>query len=84
MTMGGVTVQNDPSHKSRGEDSIIAWTWKAFVDDPSDPEILLRMPMTKVHCLVLEREREREGERERDRDRDRDRDREYNKVQVCF
>ena len=46
-----MTVQADPSHKSRGEDSIIAWTWKAFVDDPSDPEILLRLPMTKVRRL---------------------------------
>ena len=35
--------------KNRSEDAIIAWTWKSFVDNNgSDPEILLRMPMTKV------------------------------------
>ena len=40
----------------RYEDGIIAWTWKSFIDNNgSDPEILLRMPMTKVcvfQCLV--------------------------------
>jgi len=33
----------------RKEDDIIAWTWKMFVEgNGTDPEILLRMPMTKV------------------------------------
>ena len=48
-----VSVQADPRKKSRKEDAIIAWTWKTFIDDPSDPEILLRMPMTKVHAVCV-------------------------------
>jgi len=41
--------QNDPTQRSRSEDSIIAWTWRTYLDDPTpDKEIILRMPMTKV------------------------------------
>ena len=41
--------KNDPTHESRTEDAIIAWTWNMFIENNgSDPEILLRMPMTKV------------------------------------
>ena len=39
---------------NRTEDSIIAWTWKQFMDmdpDEEDPEILLRFPMCKVSVL---------------------------------
>lgn len=42
-------LQADPEQKRRTEDAVIAWTWKTFVDQKgADPEILLRMPMTKV------------------------------------
>ena len=38
----------DPKQESRTEDDVIAWTWKMFLDDPeSNPETLLRLPMTK-------------------------------------
>lgn len=41
--------QADPNKSKRTEDAIIAWTWKTFVEQKgADPEILLRMPMTKV------------------------------------
>ncbi len=33
----------------RNEDSLIAWTWKRFMDtNGTDPKVLLRFPMTKV------------------------------------
>ncbi|KAL3877581.1 hypothetical protein ACJMK2_035277 [Sinanodonta woodiana] len=45
----------DPQKKERGEDAIIAWTWKTFVmTNSSDPEILLRMPMTKAAVRALD------------------------------
>ncbi len=41
--------KDDPSHKSRFEDDIIAWTWDKFIKtNGSDPTILLQSPMTKV------------------------------------
>lgn len=41
-----------PPHR-RTEDAIIAYTWNHFLNDPSDPEWLLRLPMTKgaVRCM---------------------------------
>ena len=33
---------------TRSEDDAIAYTWRRFIDNPGDPEILYRMPMTKV------------------------------------
>ena len=40
--------QDDPTHKSRDEDAIIAYTWYHYIMNTSDPEYLLRLPMTKV------------------------------------
>jgi PhoPQ-activated pathogenicity-related protein len=40
---------NDPEQKSRTEDAIIAWTWHTFITTHMDqPEVILRMPMTKA------------------------------------
>ncbi|KAK7003107.1 autocrine proliferation repressor protein A-like isoform X1 [Biomphalaria glabrata] len=39
---------DDPTMKRRVEDGIIAWTWKEFLANGSNPEILLRLPMTKA------------------------------------
>lgn len=39
--------------KRRVEDGIIAWTWKEFLANGSNPEILLRLPMTKVSAFEL-------------------------------
>lgn len=50
-----ITFKADPTKKSRSEDAIIAWTWKTFVDqNGSDPEILLRMPMTKAGVRAMD------------------------------
>ncbi|CAL1541759.1 unnamed protein product [Lymnaea stagnalis] len=43
-----IVFQDDPTRKQRYEDSIIAWTWRKFLDNGSNPEILLRLPMTKA------------------------------------
>eukprot|EP01147_Barroeca_monosierra_P005306 gene5306-7078_t len=39
--------------KQRTEDAIIAYTWQHFLDNPNEPEWLLRLPMTKaaVRCM---------------------------------
>ncbi|KAH9499597.1 hypothetical protein Btru_074237 [Bulinus truncatus] len=43
-----IVFQEDPNRKSRYEDGIIAWTWKKFIENGTNPEILLRLPMTKA------------------------------------
>lgn len=45
---------------SRSEDRLIAWTWRTFVDqllanETTDPEVILRMPMTKVTLKAYHR-----------------------------
>ena len=42
-----VTFASDPIQKSRSEDAIIAFTWAHFLDDPSDPTWLVRVPMVR-------------------------------------
>ncbi|XP_041364388.1 autocrine proliferation repressor protein A-like [Gigantopelta aegis] len=50
-----ITFTDDPTHKSRGEDSIIAWTWRTFVEiNNTSPEYLLRFPMTKAAVRALD------------------------------
>ncbi|CAF1002204.1 unnamed protein product [Rotaria sordida] len=44
----------DPSNRSRSEDGLIAWTWKAFMENPDNPNILLRMPMTKASVRAMD------------------------------
>jgi len=44
----------DPKHKNRGEDAIIAYTWKHFLNNTSEPYWLLRMPMTKSVVKTLD------------------------------
>jgi PhoPQ-activated pathogenicity-related protein len=40
---------NDPNGSSKTEDAIIAWTWHTFITTHQDqPEVILRMPMTKA------------------------------------
>ena len=49
-------VQNDPTGEERTEDEIIAWTWRSYVTDYTDtPEVIARMPMTKVSEAKLRR-----------------------------
>ena len=65
-----IVYADDPEQRRRSEDSSIAWTWSAtlllspstlplsrhhFLEDPaSDPEILLRLPMTKAGVKALD------------------------------
>ena len=44
----------DPTQKQRYEDAVIAWTWKTFVENPEDPTILLRLPMTKAAVKAMD------------------------------
>ncbi len=44
----------DPTQKRRYEDAIIAWTWKTFIENPDDPSILLRLPMTKAAVKAMD------------------------------
>jgi len=40
--------------KRRSEDSLIAKTWRLFIENTDDPEILLRMPMTKAVIRTMD------------------------------
>lgn len=44
----------DPAQKSRGEDSIIAYTWDHFLNNPDQPEWLLRLPMVKASVRAMD------------------------------
>jgi PhoPQ-activated pathogenicity-related protein len=44
----------DPKQKRRYEDAVIAWTWKTFIENPNDPTILLRLPMTKAVVKAMD------------------------------
>eukprot|EP00944_MAST-04C_sp_MAST-4C-sp1_P012874 g12874.t1 len=43
-----VLFKTDPIQKQRSEDATIAFTWNHFIEDPTDPNWLLRFPMTKA------------------------------------
>jgi len=49
-----ITFATDPIQKQRREDAIIAFTWQHFVNNPTHPEWLLRMPMTKAGVRGLD------------------------------
>lgn len=38
----------DPKHERRTEDAVIAFTWHMFLNNPDEPDWLLRLPMTKA------------------------------------
>uniref|UniRef100_H2ZH05 Uncharacterized protein n=1 Tax=Ciona savignyi TaxID=51511 RepID=H2ZH05_CIOSA len=44
----------DPKQAKRDEDAIIAFTWRHFIDDPTKPEWLLRLPMTKAAVKAMD------------------------------
>ncbi|XP_006811763.1 autocrine proliferation repressor protein A-like [Saccoglossus kowalevskii] len=44
----------DPKNKSRTEDGIIAYTWKHFIQYPTQPDWLLRNPMTKAAVRAMD------------------------------
>ncbi|CAG5131365.1 unnamed protein product [Candidula unifasciata] len=43
-----IVFRDDPNRTNRSEDAILAWTWKKFLENSSDPEIILLLPMTKA------------------------------------
>ena len=44
----------DPKQQSRTEDAIIAYTWDHFLNDPSQPEWLVRFPMVKASLRAMD------------------------------
>ncbi|CAF4877849.1 unnamed protein product [Rotaria sp. Silwood1] len=44
----------DPTERNRLEDSIIAWTWRKFIDNPINPYELVLMPMTKASVRAMD------------------------------
>ena len=49
-----ITFSEDPDKKRRTEDAIIAYTWKHFLQNTSQPEYLARLPMTKAVVRALD------------------------------
>ena len=49
-----ITFSEDPDIKRRTEDSIIAYTWKHFMQNTSQPDYLARLPMTKAVVRALD------------------------------
>ena len=49
-----LTFYGDPQKKRRTEDGIIAYTWRHFLEDPTKPEWLLRLPMTKASVKAMD------------------------------
>jgi PhoPQ-activated pathogenicity-related protein len=49
-----ITFAADPIQKSRTEDAIIAFTWDHFLNDPSQPEWLVRFPMVKASIRAMD------------------------------
>ena len=48
-----ITFASDPLQKSRTEDAIIAFTWDHYLNDPSNPEWLVRFPMVKASVRAM-------------------------------
>lgn len=48
------TFSADPKQQSRTEDAVIAFTWDHFLNDPSQPEWLLRFPMVKASLRAMD------------------------------
>ncbi|XP_035694838.1 autocrine proliferation repressor protein A-like isoform X1 [Branchiostoma floridae] len=49
-----IVFKNDSLQKRRAEDAIIAYTWKHFLDNPDQPDWLLRNPMTKASVRAMD------------------------------
>lgn len=49
-----ITFAADPLQKARSEDAIIAFTWDHFLNDPSNPEWLVRFPMVKASVRAMD------------------------------
>ncbi|KAL4239702.1 hypothetical protein ACF0H5_000506 [Mactra antiquata] len=50
-----IIFKNDPDRKSRVGNSLLAWTWKSFIEsEGKHPNILLHLPMTKACVRALD------------------------------
>uniref|UniRef100_A0A914C0A9 Uncharacterized protein n=1 Tax=Acrobeloides nanus TaxID=290746 RepID=A0A914C0A9_9BILA len=49
-----VIFSSDPIQEVRDEDAVIAFTWRHFIDDPTDPNWLVRFPMVKAPILAMD------------------------------
>lgn len=49
-----IVFPTDPKHQRRVEDAIIAFTWAHFLNDTSQPNWLLRLPMTKAVVRAMD------------------------------
>lgn len=49
-----MTFSSDPIQKSRTEDSIIAYTWDHFLNNPNEPNWLVRFPMVKASVRAMD------------------------------
>ena len=51
-------IPNEPiyfaDNKRRTEDAIIAYTWRHFIENPDEPDWLLRLPMTKAVVRAMD------------------------------
>ncbi|CAF3739734.1 unnamed protein product [Rotaria magnacalcarata] len=45
---------NDPTNQTRNDNAALAWTWKAFIDNQSNPAILMHLPMTKASIRAMD------------------------------
>ena len=45
-------LKDDEAGRRRSEDDAIAYTWRRFIEDPRDPEVVMQLPMTKVSGVV--------------------------------
>jgi len=45
---------DDPTHRGRSEDAMIAWTWAHFINDTFETDWLARMPMTKASVKAMD------------------------------
>lgn len=52
------TFSADPKQQSRTEDAVIAYTWDHFLNDPTQPEWLLRFPMVKASLRAMDATKE--------------------------
>jgi PhoPQ-activated pathogenicity-related protein len=43
-----------PTPRARSEDAMIAWTWQHFLNNPTEPEWIARLPMTKAVVRAMD------------------------------
>ncbi|KAK2145907.1 hypothetical protein LSH36_648g01071, partial [Paralvinella palmiformis] len=62
---------DDPEGRNKTEDESIAWTWRKYINNQSDPTVLLQFPMTKgairamdtINAVVKEKDPESDVKR---------------------